>query len=138
MNKEQQLKALAETISKAQKQMEEINNEKIDLSEFVGRYETSLVIKWEKNLISYSNWDIGYAKIYTNFTTPDYTHTTVEELEKGDVFICEDKVEDMELESFNIYVHEWAAQFLNDSFSGDMIDWHRYYTDTKVIKFLRT
>jgi hypothetical protein len=43
----------------------------------------------------------------------------------------------MELRDFNIYVEKWAAQFLNDSFYGDMIDWHRYYKETKVIKFLR-
>jgi hypothetical protein len=36
---------------------------------------------------------------------PDYIHTTVGELEKGDVFITEEEVElGMDISSFNIYV----------------------------------
>jgi len=138
MNKEQQLKALADTISKAQKQMEEINNEKIDFSNFVGGYGTSLVIKWERGLVSYSDWDIGYAKNYLNAKTPDYTQTTVGELERGDVFICEDEVEDMELEDFNIYVQKWVVQYLTKFCGIEVIENCKYASDTKVIKFLRT
>ena len=45
MSKKQQLKALADTISKAQKQIEELKREKIDFSEFVGGHGTGLGIK---------------------------------------------------------------------------------------------
>ena len=150
MNKEQQLKALAETISKAQKQMEEINNEKIDFSKFVEGYGTSLVIKWERWLVSHMNWDISYMKYDCTTKTLDYTHTTVGELERGDVFICEDEVDRMELESFNIYVQKWVVQYLSKYCTTEVIDnyeystdteviaHHVYSTDTKVIKFLRT
>jgi len=138
MNKEQQLKLLEESRDILQNQIDELNNEKIDFSEFVGRYETSLVIKWEKNLISYSNWDIGYAKVYTTFANPDYTHTTVGELERGDVFICEDNVEDMELRSFNVYVEKCQVQYLSNASGVETIRNYNYSQFTKVIKFLRT
>jgi hypothetical protein len=45
-------------------------------------------------------------KYYYTTETPDYTHTTVGELERGDVFICEDEVDGMELRDFNIYVEK--------------------------------
>jgi len=133
------IKLLEEKKQAIQKEIDELEKETIDFSKFVARSGSSLVIKWDKYLASHNNWDIAYRSTYnTSNTPPDYTHTTVWELERGDVFICEDNVECMELCSFNVYIGEWIVQYLSNYYSVERIYSTRYDLQVKVIKFLRT
>jgi hypothetical protein len=105
----------------------------------VGKDGRTLAIKWDRYLLSYSNWDIGQSTVYSFYKeTPDYIHTTVSELEKWDVFITEEEVElGMDISSFNIYVANWWAQYLLDIGEVEIIENSYSHLDTEVIKFLR-
>jgi len=125
-------------------EIEKLKNTEIDFSKWIGRLDSVLAIKWEKLLKSYNYWDIQYSNdCYHNYTeTLTYTHTTLDKLEKWDVFICEDYLDNIRLIDFCILIWQdntetYILNYLKKT------NWIEYIADTyaydnhKVIKFNR-
>ncbi len=97
-------------------------------------------------LKSFIDWDIHYSNQYKDYTdTLSWEETTLDKLEKWDVFIlvkdCE-KLERIEKHKFNILIQytQWVyvIQFLDDYYWVEVIkNWHYSWDDTKIYKFNR-
>ena len=84
---------------------EEIKEEQIDFSKFIGRCNRDLVIKWFKGLKSLSDWDITYSNCnIRNYTFPiSYTEGRLSHWQYWDVFFI--KWNDINrLESYGIFM----------------------------------
>jgi len=142
------MKNLEQLKEQDNKLWEEIENyTKIDFSKRIGRYWKTLAIRWNKTLSSFYNWDISYSNMFTCciLNSLHYEETTLDKLEKWDVFICKDDIENCTIEVFNILIwtdNDWdyRINFLKK------LSWIEYIeneyishndTDRKVIKFLR-
>jgi len=124
------------------------NYTKIDFNEWIGRVEKTLIIKWDKFLASYKDWGISYMDKLNSCSSYEihYEETTLDKLEKWDVFICKEYVDVCKTEDFNIFIwkdedwvyilnyllnNEWYVEFI-DNICIPQSRWQ-----TEVIKFLR-
>ncbi len=117
-------------------------------NKFVGKSSTAVSIKWDKFLKAFIDWDIYYSdKLKDNYSYPlSWEETTLDKLEKGDVFIlvknCED-LNDIEKEYFHIFMWkenywDYRIQYLSNDGWVEYIDNSFYrWDDTKIYKFNR-
>jgi len=125
-------------------EIEKLKNSEIDFSKWICRNWNVLAIKWEKLLKSFKNWDVFYSNnISEYYKAPiTYTHTTLDKLEKNDVFICEDSLYDICIVQFNIFKwkdDEWEClvNFLDTHNWIEIIKHYSIVWNPKVIKFNR-
>jgi len=118
---------------------------KYDFIEFVGRCGTILALKWEKLLKSYDTNNIEYSNDFReSYNEPiTYTETTLDKLEKWDVFILKSEVNNIEMRDFNIFVWkdsgwDYTTQYLYNTFWIEVIASYRLYSyDEEVVKINR-
>jgi len=123
------------------------DNQKIDFSKFIWKWTDCLAIKWEKYLMSYNSWNIGYSnKWKLDFTEEiKYIETILDKLVEWDIYVSPKLGDIYMLEDFKIFIgvdEQWyyRSQYLETEYWLELIN--RYYHwsnlwEAKVIKFLR-
>jgi len=130
------------------KESKEKSEEKIDFSEYVGRCNHSLAIQCVKTLISTKCGTIVYGDTKDDFHRVyndelHYKKTTLDELEKGDVFIRCCDVNYMTGQDFQIYVSQdcviwyWSQHIDNTINNKVLLDTMYSWENYEVYKFLR-
>ena len=122
---------------------EEIKEEQIDFSKFIGRCANELCIKWTRFLKSFDDWEIVYSKYgNTLYTDPiSYTEGKLSNLKYWDVFFVK-WMDINRLENYGIFIWKLSSwlyvfQFLAESFSIEYICHSVFWEDKDVYKFNR-
>ena len=121
---------------------EEIKEEQIDFSKFIGRCNTELCIKWDKCLKSLSDWDITYSNINRDiYTDPiSYTECTLSDLKYWDVYIYKSDNEKYK-QNYKIYLFlsegKYMYQQLTNVWCYEFIDYWWNTADEECYKFNR-
>lgn len=94
------------------KEINELENkldfkEKIDFSQYIGRYKKILAIRKDKKYLkSFKNWSIVYNNTYTNKFTDNvsYKEWKIKNLKYKDIFILKSDLDNIDISNFNIFI----------------------------------
>jgi hypothetical protein len=118
--------------------------EKINFSKFISVFGGDIYIKWEDTfLVSFNDWRLYFFEKdkddYKAFKNPSYIKTSIDKLEYWDIFIYEDDVENMEIESFNFFINSEMAYYISNVDWEEIIEnftMYNSHTNRKVYKFI--
>ena len=141
MNKIDRIKKIEEELKQLKLEVEEENQ--IDFSKFIGRYNSILAIKGYKYLKSCNTGVLNYSNDIKGYYTDkvNYEIVNMSDLKPNDVFIL-DSIEDFELGNFDVFVGKdlsnyYISQYLSKDEGIEIIENSHYHKDYKVKRFLR-